>query len=315
MIRKKRPAFHYDPVTGRFTPVSPSAEDRLKRIGSYLGFGLLSLGISILLFKTVIVPNKAEKLSLEQAEILASIQKQERTLAQYDALLDKLYQKDNQLYSPLADNQGISKGNWEYGRGGIERYNKVQNDLSQQVQIHIENIDHKIHLLADNLDKAQTLAEIKAEKSKNLPAIRPVISGNMISGFGYRRHPIRGSMALHAGLDFACQTGTPVYATGDAVVGFAGRKESGYGIYIDLNHGDGLVTKYAHLSKVSVSNGQKIRRGDLIGYSGSTGASTGPHLHYEVIRNGEKIDPIDWFYEDISAKELAKLKLDGPAMD
>lgn len=315
MIRKKRPAFHYDPETGRFTPVSPTSKDRLRTVGIVFGFFLATVAFSFLIYKTVLVPNRVESLQAQQNEILEAIQKQESMLAHYDQVLDKLYQKDNQLYSPLAETKGISKGNWNFGRGGIERYDTEKADLASYVEIHLENLDHKINLLSDNLEKARALAEIKGEKNKNLPAIRPVISGNMISGFGYRRHPIRGTMALHSGLDFACQNGTPVYATGDAIVEFSGRKESGYGIYIDLNHGDGLITKYGHLSKTSVETGAKVRRGDLIGYSGSTGASTGPHLHYEVIRDGEKIDPIDWFYEDISAKELAKLKLDGPSMD
>ena len=126
----------------------------------------------------------------------------------------------------------------------------------------------------------------------------------------YRRHPVGGHVKFHEGLDFACDVGTPLYATGDGVVTNDTYGESGYGIHVDIDHGNGYQTKFAHMSVSKVKVGQRVTRGQLIGLSGNTGLSTGPHLHYEIMFNGTKIDPVDFFYMDLSPQEYRRLSLD-----
>lgn len=128
----------------------------------------------------------------------------------------------------------------------------------------------------------------------------------MSSGYGYRRDPVYGTTKFHSGLDFAAVTGTPVYATGDGVVEYAERR-SGYGNCIDISHGYNYTTRYAHLSEILVSSGQEVKRGDLIGKVGSTGKSTGPHLHYEVRFKDEPQNPVNYYFMDLTPEQYAEM--------
>ena len=144
----------------------------------------------------------------------------------------------------------------------------------------------------------------------SIPAIQPVANVDlrrMASGYGYRIHPIYKVRKMHTGMDFSAPIGTPIYATGDGTISDDNGNDKvgghGYGKYVVIDHGYGYKTLYGHMSKIDVRPGEKIKRGDLIGYIGNTGASTAPHLHYEVIKNGEKINPINFFYNDLSPEE------------
>jgi murein DD-endopeptidase MepM/ murein hydrolase activator NlpD len=127
------------------------------------------------------------------------------------------------------------------------------------------------------------------------------------SGFGMRIHPIYKITKMHTGLDFTADVGTEIYATGDGVIEAVDSKLAGYGRHVIIRHGYGFQTLYAHMSRVNVKPGEKVKRGQIIGYVGNTGASTGPHLHYEVIRNGEKVDPAFYFYSDITPEQYEDL--------
>ena len=131
--------------------------------------------------------------------------------------------------------------------------------------------------------------------------------GRIASGFGYRIDPIYKTIKLHAGLDFTGPTGTPIYATADGTVKTANFSNSGYGNHVIINHGYGYETLYGHMSKIKSRNGQKVKRGEVIGYIGSTGKSTGPHLHYEVRKNGQKIDPVYFFYNDLTPEQFDRM--------
>ena len=135
--------------------------------------------------------------------------------------------------------------------------------------------------------------------------VRPV-NGGVSSGFGMRRHPILGYMRMHAGMDFKAGYGAPIYAVSDAVVQYAGRK-GGYGNFVRLGHGGGMATGYAHMSRIAVSPGSHVRRGQVIGYVGSTGLSTGPHLHYEVYQNGRVVNPVSVRFTTRAQLEGAEL--------
>ena len=143
-----------------------------------------------------------------------------------------------------------------------------------------------------------------------LPAIQPVSNKNlsrMASGYGYRIHPIYKTRKLHTGMDFSAKSGTPIYATGDGEISEINNLRNGYGKHVIINHGYGYKTLYGHMSKYIVHKGQKVKRGEVIGYVGSTGTSVAPHLHYEVIKDGRKINPVNFYYNDLTPDEYEKM--------
>ncbi|MFN9393331.1 MAG: M23 family metallopeptidase, partial [Flavobacteriales bacterium] len=154
------------------------------------------------------------------------------------------------------------------------------------------------------------LAKAKDEMLQSIPAIQPVSNKDLkriASGFGMRIHPIYKIARMHSGLDFTADIGAEVYATGDGVVQSIDDKLSGYGHHVVLRHGFGFETLYAHLSRAVVKPGEKVKRGQVIGYVGNSGTSTGPHLHYEVMKNGQKVNPVFYFYNDITPEQYEDL--------
>jgi murein DD-endopeptidase MepM/ murein hydrolase activator NlpD len=159
-------------------------------------------------------------------------------------------------------------------------------------------------------DEIFSLAKKKTEMLASIPAIQPISNKDLrrlASGFGYRTHPIYKTQHLHTGIDFSAPTGTEIYATGDGKVVYADNAGRGYGNHVILEHGFGYQTMYAHMIKTNVRRGQNVKRGDVIGFVGSTGTSTAPHLHYEVIKNQKKINPINFFFNDLSPEEYDKV--------
>jgi murein DD-endopeptidase MepM/ murein hydrolase activator NlpD len=175
----------------------------------------------------------------------------------------------------------------------------------------MDKLSQQLYLQSKSFDEVFTRVKNKATMMSSIPAIQPISNRNLkmiASGFGYRVHPIYKTVKLHEGLDFTASTGTPIYATGNGTVEQFNRKGSGYGNHIIIDHGFGYETLYAHMSRFGVKPGQKVTRGQIIGYVGSTGASVGPHLHYEVIKNGSPINPINFFYNDLSPLEYEKMR-------
>jgi murein DD-endopeptidase MepM/ murein hydrolase activator NlpD len=161
-----------------------------------------------------------------------------------------------------------------------------------------------------SLDEIERLAANKAALIEAIPTIQPVKNKDLTriaSGFGYRSDPFTKARKMHFGMDFTAKRGTPVYATGNGVVKRADSRSSGFGKHIRIDHGFGYISLYAHLSKYNVRRGQKVKRGDIIGYVGNTGRSAGPHLHYEIIKDNKKINPLNFYYGNLSPEEFEAL--------
>ena len=170
-------------------------------------------------------------------------------------------------------------------------------------------LEREIVVQSQSFDELRRLASSRADRLSHIPAIQPVselMLKQMASGYGRRVDPVYGTMKFHEGMDFACDVGTPVYATGDGTVK-AADWHSGYGNRIDIDHGFGYLTRYAHLSKISVKPGQSVKRGDLIGLSGNTGKSTGPHVHYEVRLKDVPQNPVNYYFYDLTPEEYAAM--------
>jgi murein DD-endopeptidase MepM/ murein hydrolase activator NlpD len=222
--------------------------------------------------------------------------------------------RDNDIYRAYFNTAPIPEEQRKSGLGGINRYKSFKG-LSNETLLtttneKVDEIAKQTAIQSRSLDDIIELAKGKEKFLASIPAIQPIKNENlkhMASGYGYRSDPFTKIKKFHAGMDFSTDVGTPIYATGDGKVIRANNRLSGYGNLIEIDHGYGYLTRYAHLSKYNVKQGQTVKRGDIIGYSGSTGRSSGPHLHYEVHYQGNVVNPINYYYGEISAKEFELL--------
>jgi len=227
-----------------------------------------------------------------------------------DEVLANIEDRDNNLYRVYFNTSPIPNEQRKAGFGGINRYKELEgynnSDLVIKTRKRVDIISKELVIQSKSLDEILKLAKEKNKLLAAIPAIQPVRNENlkhMASGFGYRTDPFTKARKFHEGMDFSSKVGTPVYASGDGVVNRADDTASGFGNHIVIRHGFGYETLYAHLSKYKVRAGQTVKRGDIIGYVGSTGRSEAPHLHYEVHKNGEVVNPLNFYYGNISAAE------------
>jgi murein DD-endopeptidase MepM/ murein hydrolase activator NlpD len=184
------------------------------------------------------------------------------------------------------------------------------NELVRSISLTLNNLKSRIAAQKSSYNEIAGLINNKEKLLAATPAIQPVSNKDLnriASGFGYRIDPIYKTVKMHAGLDFTAAQGTPIYATANGVIKTAGNTGNGYGNHVVINHGYGYETLYGHMVRVKARVGQRVERGDLIGYVGSTGKSTGPHCHYEVHKNGQKLDPVYFFYNDLSPQQFDEL--------
>lgn len=233
-----------------------------------------------------------------------------KKLGQLEEVMVSIEERDNNLYRVYFNSSPIPPEQRKAGFGGINRYKELDgfdnSELIKNTTQRIDVLSKQLAIQSKSLDEILNLAKDKEKLLAAIPAIQPVKNEDlkqMASGFGYRNDPFTKIRKFHFGMDFSAKTGTPVYASGDAVVERADNSMSGYGNLIILNHGFGYKTYYAHLQKFKAKRGQRVKRGDIIGYVGSTGRSEAPHLHYEVHKDGTPINPINFYYGSISAQE------------
>jgi murein DD-endopeptidase MepM/ murein hydrolase activator NlpD len=183
-------------------------------------------------------------------------------------------------------------------------------ELNSSIVFQIKNLRSRLAAQTASFNAIEAMVKNKEALLAATPAIQPVNNkdlNRLASGFGYRIDPIYKTTKFHAGLDFAAPQGTPVYATADGIVKLAGNTGDGYGNHVIINHGYGYQTLYGHLFRIKARVGQKVKRGEVIGWVGSTGKSTGPHLHYEVHKNGRPLDPIYFFYNDLTPEQFDRM--------
>jgi murein DD-endopeptidase MepM/ murein hydrolase activator NlpD len=188
--------------------------------------------------------------------------------------------------------------------------NMPERDLVFSIDTAIRTLKARIETQKKSYTQLVDLVKNKEQLLAATPAIQPVSNKDLnriASGFGYRIDPVYKTIKLHAGLDFAAPQGTPIYATADGVVRESGFSDGGYGNHVVVNHGYGYETLYGHMVRIKARNGQRVKRGEVIGYVGSTGKSTGPHCHYEVHKGGQKLDPVYFFYNDLSPQQFDQL--------
>ena len=233
-----------------------------------------------------------------------------KKMDQIDEVLANIEDRDNNLYRVYFNTSPIPMEQRKAGFGGVNRYKQLEgydnSELVVNTSKRVDMISKELVIQSKSLDEILKLAKEKNNLLAAIPAIQPVRNENLrqiASGFGYRSDPFTKVRKFHEGMDFSAKTGTPIYATGDGVVTRADNTASGYGNHIVIRHGYGYETLYGHLSKYKCRAGQRVKRGDIIGYVGSTGRSEAPHLHYEVHKGGEVVNPLNFYYGNISAAE------------
>jgi murein DD-endopeptidase MepM/ murein hydrolase activator NlpD len=224
-------------------------------------------------------------------------------------VLENVEDSDNNIYRVYFEANPISEEQRRSGFGGINRYKNLEgfenSEIIEETTKNLDQLSKRLVIQSKSLDEIAVLAKNKEALLASIPAIQPVKNDDlkrMASGYGIRMHPILKYRKMHNGMDFSAPANTEVFATGNATVKKA-RRTSGFGNLIVLDHGFGYETYYAHLSEFNVKPGQKVKRGEIIGYVGNSGLSTAPHLHYEVHKNGKVVNPINFYHGDLTAEE------------
>ena len=275
-------------------------------------FGLLSF---ILLLNMSFLETPKDKFLTRELDVL-KIQYSilNKKMDQLDDVIGSIEDRDNNLYRIYFNTSPIPEEQRKAGFGGVNRYKELagfdNSELVLNTTKRVDVLSKRLVIQSKSLDEILKLAKEKSKLLAAIPAIQPVRNENLrrvASGFGYRSDPFTKIRKFHEGMDFSAKKGTPIFATGDGVVARADNSASGFGNHIVIRHGFGYETLYGHLSKYKSRVGQRVNRGDIIGYVGSTGRSQAPHLHYEVHKNGEVVNPLNFYYGNISAAEYVAI--------
>ena len=255
---------------------------------------------------------KALKRELENAQLQFELLN--KKMEEAEAVLANVADRDNNIYRVYFEANPIPDEQRKAGFGGVNRYKNLEGFDNSKLIIEsnkrLDVLQKQIVVQSKSLDEIAKLAEEKEKLLVAIPAIQPVSNEDltrMASGYGMRSDPFTKVRKMHWGMDFTAPRGTPVYASGDGVIVRADSGSSGYGKHIRIDHGYGYLSLYAHLYKYNVKKNQKVKRGDLIGFVGSTGRSEAPHLHYEIFKDGNRINPINFYYGSLTAEEFSKL--------
>ena len=308
--------YYFDSDTLSYRPITFTNKNRVSSfvlflLSSFL-FGLFIL-LVLLNSDWLNTPSEiAQKRAIQNYELQFDILN--KKLSQVEAVVTNMQERDNNLYRVYFEASPIPEAQRLAGFGGINRYKDLEgyenSDLIISTSKRIDILTKQAVVQSKSLDEIEQLAQNKAALMNAIPSIQPIRNENltrMASGYGYRKDPFTKKRRFHWGMDFTAKKGIPIYATGNGVIKRADNRSSGYGKHIRLDHGFGYVSLYAHLSKYNARRGQIVKRGDIIGYVGNTGRSVGPHLHYEIFKDNKRINPLNFYYGNLSQKEFNAL--------
>ncbi|MCX6295871.1 MAG: peptidoglycan DD-metalloendopeptidase family protein [Bacteroidetes bacterium] len=297
-----------------YEKVTVPIRKRVWQVLSYLAIGLVFATATIVFAFKYLNSPKEKQLQREIAELTIQFELLNSRMGEVSEVLDDIQERDNNVYRTIFEAEPIPASIRQAGFGGVDRYKALQgfnnSDLMIETSKRLDRISKQLYIQSKSFDEVVTLVKGKAQLLASIPAIQPIANEDLKhqpGGFGWRTHPIYKTPEFHPGMDFAAPQGTEIRATGDGVVERADATAQGYGNHVVINHGYGYETLYGHMLKFVVHAGQKIKRGQLIGYVGSTGLSTAPHVHYEVHKNGQIVNPINFYYNDLTPQQYQKL--------
>ena len=310
----KNTNYKYNPNTLNYEKINLTLWDKFKRLSYYL---IASVVVSVLILSFSFYNIKSfiqKEAAKENQSLRQEISVFNKDLNLILEVLNDIQNKDDNIYRAIFEADPYPDHKRKLGTGGnpikFKKYENIEyGELVVEIVQKLELIEKKLSSQSKSFDEVFEITKEKQKMLKAIPSIQPINNRDLTriaSGFGMRMHPIYKILKMHKGMDFTAPVGTEIYATGDGViekVGWTG----GYGKTILINHGYGYKTRYAHCSKFKCRRGQKVKRGDQIGYVGNTGQSTGPHLHYEVFKNKRQINPVNFFFNDLSREEYDKV--------
>lgn len=285
----------------------------LKLFAYFVG-SLFLAGLYGFIFAFIFDSPKERALKREIEQLNLQYELMNREMDNVEKVLGHLQETDDNLYRTIFESEPVPSTYREGGIGGVNRYEELDGftntQLITETATRLDKIRKKIYIQSKSFDELIVLAREKGEMLRSIPAIQPVSNKDLkrtASGFGLRIHPIYKISKFHSGMDFTAPTGTDVYSTGNGVVKTVKSQRRELGNHIIIDHGFGYQTIYAHLDGFNVKVGQKVKRGDIIGFVGNTGLSTAPHLHYEVLLNGRYVDPALYYFNDLTADEYDRM--------
>ena len=304
--------FFYNPKTLTYEKKRKSGGQILLRIFRFLfTFGVFA-AMGIVLAYSFFDSPKERMLKREIAQYEFQYTLLNDRLDQMESVMNNLQDKDDNIYRVIFEAEPIPQSVRGAGFGGVDRYARLDGYKNSQIIIEttkkLDKLTSQMVVQSKSFDEVFELARNKSLMLASIPAILPIekAQGNIISGYGMRYHPILKVRRMHWGLDITAQSGTPIYATADGTISFNGRK-GGYGKTCVVDHGYGYQTLYGHMKTITARKGSKVKRGEIIGYVGSTGLSQSPHVHYEVIYNNKKVNPVNYFYNDFTPEEFEQV--------
>lgn len=305
--------YYFDSESLSYKPIVKSRTLQVSNfilfILSAIIFGVFSL--FILLTSNIISTPKEIIQQRELENLVLQYDLMNLKLKQIENVLENVQERDNNLYRVYFEASPIPQSQRTAGFGGVNRYKDLEGYQNSKIIVdaskRLDVLSKQLVVQSKSLDEIEYLASNKVDLLAAIPSIQPIRNKDLkrvASGYGYRKDPFTKKPRMHWGMDFTAPRGTPIYATGDGIVKRADNRASGFGKHIRIDHGFGYVSLYAHMSKYKVKRGQKVKRGEIIGYVGNTGRSAGPHLHYEIFKDGKKINPLNFYYGNLSAEEF-----------
>ncbi len=304
--------YFYNPHSLDFEKVGTNVRSLVLRVFGFLSASIVA-GASLLLVAYNYLDSPKEKIlkrEIENYELQTKLLRSK--VDKLSTTLNDLKERDATIYRAIFEADPV---NYDSYKPSLNDYKDLEGFASSEglkaLHERVDALANQVDIQTKSMAELAKLAENKTEFLASIPAIQPVSNKNlkyMASGFGYRLHPIYKTYKMHSGIDFTAPTGTPIYATGNGRVVPAPDGASGYGNHVVIDHGFGYKTLYAHMYRLKVRMGERVKRGQLIGYVGSTGLSSGPHLHYEVIKGGKKINPINYFFNDLTESDYAAMR-------
>lgn len=303
---KKKYTYRLNPHTLSYEKVEATWGDRLKKVSTTALLGIV-LGVIFSVAAVHFFDSPKERLLKEEiAEYRQQLAVLNKNVERCNKVLADIEERDSAVYRTIFGASPVSEAQ---RRPTPKDYSRLSSSgqLIKTTSLRVDTLESRLYAQSLSLDEIYKMAGSKQQRMATMPAIMPIKKNQcrLVSGFGMRYHPILHYRRMHTGVDLTAQSGTPVYATGDGRVEVAGRGQGlgGYGVCIVINHGYGFKTLYAHLSDVKVKQGERVKRGEVIGNVGRTGLAQGYHLHYEVIQNGNKVNPVYFFFNDLTPAE------------
>ncbi len=309
-----RTKYKFNPDSLSFDRITLGMKEFLLRSLAYLIGSVLIALVYWIIFAALFDSPKEKALKREVEQMAIQYDLIHREMANIETVLDGLKQKDDNLYRTIFEAEPIPSTLRDGGVGGVNRYESLEgysnSNLVIETATRLDRIRKKVYIQSKSYDQLIDLARNKEEMLRSVPAIIPISNKDLkrtASGFGLRIHPIYKISKFHYGMDFTAPAGTDVYATGNGIVVAVITSQRGYGKHIIIDHGFGYTSIYAHLSDFNVRVRQKVQRGDVIGYVGNTGTSVANHLHYEIKLNGVNVDPVNYYFEDLTPEMYEKM--------